>query len=114
MEFIIKASPDEDWYCLWYTGPDAPGDYGTRQRLEHRYTIHEARWARADATGTSVLSPLAPCPAYGWEDPGWMVREIFPEARFLPRENLKALCLAYEMGDEETMLALTRPYDDES
>jgi hypothetical protein len=109
MEFIIKASPDEDWYCLWYTGPDAPGDYGTRQRLDHRYTIHGDRWARADARGTSVTDS----DRGSWSDPGWMVREIFPEARFLPRENLKALCLAYEMGDDETMLALTRAYSDE-
>jgi hypothetical protein len=106
MEYIIKASPDEDWYCLWYTGPDAPGDYGTRQRLDNRYTIHGDRWARADVHGTS-LHGVGP---YGWDCPGWMVREIFPEPRFLPRENLKALCLAYEMGDEETMLALTREY----
>lgn len=108
MEFIIKASPDEDWYCLWYTGPDAPGDYGTRQRLDNRYTLRAERWDRADATGTSVLEAALG----GWDDPGWMVREIFPESRFLPRENLKALCLAYEMGDEETMLNLTRAYSD--
>lgn len=109
MEFIIKASPDEDWYCLWYTGPDAPGDYGSRQRLDGRYTIHGDRWARADVKGTSMIDS----DRGAWGDPGWMVREIFPEPRFLPRENLKALCLAYEMGDDETMLELTRPYTDE-
>lgn len=109
MEYIIKASPDEDWYCLWYTGPDAPGDYGTRQRLDSRYTLHGDRWKRADTNGSSMIDSDR---GY-WADPGWMVREIFPEPRFLPRENLKALCLAYEMGDEETMLALTRPYANE-
>ena len=109
MGYIIKATPDENWYCLWYTGPDAPGDFGTREFLSSKYNLAEDRWVRADATGTSVLEAALS----GWDDPGWMVRELFPEARHLPRENLKAFCLAYQAENTDAMLALTKAYENE-
>jgi hypothetical protein len=110
-QFITKASPSEDWYCVWSTVVDAPVEYGTKAELISRRHIEDLspeRFERADRTGTSAKD----CDWYGWDDHVWMVRECgLPEARDLLRADLKRFCMALDNNDVDAMMEMTFPID---
>jgi hypothetical protein len=110
-QFIIKASSDEDWYCVWSTVVDAPVEYGTKAEIRQRRHIEnlsDDRFSRADTHGTSAID----CDWYGWDDKVFMVRECgLPEVRDLKRADLKAFCMLMDADDVPGMLALTTPIE---
>lgn len=87
--YIVKASPDEDFYVIWSTVVDNITFSGTRDEIlayeletlgsmQHINPEHrpEGRIARADATGTSAMWPeenAGPDKYLGWNDETFLV-----------------------------------------
>lgn len=127
--YVVKAAPDEDLYLIWSTIVDCATHIGTRPEIaEHLWSEHrrghpdcdpkpgtgpDARMARADKTGSSVIEPEG---AYGWDDDAFTVMEAAPRDghRYeLPRANLAAYARALLAGDEAAAHALLRRIPDE-
>lgn len=108
---VIKMTPTEDYYVLWFEGPAC---WGTREEVlayclkiserkeEFALPIEEARFERADKRGTSGLSGK-------WDDPGL----IFENRGWLKRENLRAILDSFEESTDRFDLSLLEPFDDE-
>jgi hypothetical protein len=111
--------PDLDEYVMWSTNCDSPAStVGEREDLlEHLITYYgnspeeaEERVARADRTGTSMMSR-----GYGdWGDSGFIVYEALGKnaPRWLPRAHLAAFCYANDKGNMTSKLALTEELED--
>jgi hypothetical protein len=127
--YVVKAARDEDLYLIWSTVVDCATYVGTRAEIaEHLWSEHrrghpdcdpkpgsgpDARMARADKTGSSVLEPAG---AYGWDDAAFMVMEAAPHDDHwyeLPRANLAAYARALLADDEPAAHALLRRIPDE-
>lgn len=122
--YIIKAKPDEDWYCLWSTIVDAPCQWGTRGEMERmsydRREVAPERFDRADKNGTSAAWPNWPDERqpFGWTDESFIIMESGPEYReggswLLPRENLIAFCEALGEDRDTTSLCVWERHEDE-
>jgi hypothetical protein len=122
--FLVKASPDEDWYCMWSTIVDAPTSWGTRTDLVRAaYDAREVaseRFDRADKNGTSARIPgTADADQwYGWTDGPFILMEAGPDYReggcwLLPRENLRAFCEALEADQDTTPLCVWEQHEDD-
>ena len=123
--YIVKASPDEDFYVVWSTVVDAPTGWGTRAALEHWRPGPDTapeRFDRADDNGTSAAWtdwPKEDQP-YAWGDSdGFGLGEVGPErdggSYTLPRANLRAFCERLETderGAETADLLTFEPWDD--
>ena len=123
--YIVKASPDEDWYAVWSTIVDAPTYFGTRAELER--SIHDPRelaperFARADERGTSADWtdwPKDDMP-FGWNYAEFLVMEGSPDnpdgadgCWLLPRENLRAYCERLANDDLAPDLLRFERYED--
>lgn len=108
--YIVKASPDEDWYVRWSTIVDAPCEFGTRAEMERAPGVDSApeRFARADERGTSADWPRWSTDSmpFGWQDAEFIVMEGSPPSPdgqegcwVLPRKNLRAYCERVAEGD---------------
>lgn len=116
---LIKIAPDRDSYVIWSATDAAPEWIGTRAEteaeLKERGDYSEARFARANDTGSSARkmqgSNVVP---YGWDDAFITVGEGLPPGtglRRLPRAALEDYALAAVEGREGDMLAMTLPYE---
>lgn len=123
--YIVKASPDEDWYCLWSTIVDAPCRWGSRSELRRTsYDPREVapdRFQRADENGSSARWPDWPAERqpFAWADESFILMESAPERPndngcwLLPRENLRAFCEALDAGQDTTPLCIWEQHEDE-
>lgn len=111
MGTLIKCDPDTDRYVYWSDIAEGPHVHGDRVAVG-RYLRHigdddglDARFARADALGTSSLP--------GFHD--WDTRSLIVEQRgLLARKDLWAFCEAY-FGDpkrRDECLDLLVPFGD--
>lgn len=122
--FLVKATPDADWYCLWSTVVDAPTYWGTRAELIREHcdpaAVVAERFDRADKNGTSAMIPGTSDDEqwFGWNDSPFILSEAGPEYRdggcwMLPRANLRAFCEALTATEDTTSLCVWEPYEDE-
>jgi len=101
--YLVKPDPDEDFYVDWSEIVDAPCDWGTKAELLNADNTEE-RFARADKHGTSMYATQFG----GWNDKGF----IYEQIGWLPRKNLKALCLwLQDHGEEADVMHLLEPLD---
>ena len=110
--YIVKPSPDEEFYFEWSTIVDCPTYWGTRQDLEQSgfVTADADRFERADRTGTSSFDGFE-----GWEQDEFWVREIGPEPFTVKRSNMRAFCESLDPHDTSKFDAsLTIPWIDGS
>lgn len=92
--YIVKTNKDEDFYVVWSEIVDSPLYWGTRDQLVAQYDLADPeRFERADKAGTSSFNPAFG----GWDDSGF----IYEQIGWLPRHNLKALCLWLEDHGED-------------
>ena len=119
--YIVKASPDEDYYVMWSTVVDAPTFAGTRAEMEtcHYLTPQDVapeRFARADQYGTSaqwgadepgqeIIRP------YGW-DTAECVYQGEDAYALLPRDRLREFC--DRLGRDEPVDDLLVPTEDDN
>lgn len=117
---IVKAAHDRDLYLIWSSIVDAPVWVGNRaellEYLWHEYRMAhpdstpnpgkapEDRVARADRTGSSMISPAV----YGWDDEALMVGEGSPSDGWyhIRRDRLVAYAEALLADDEAAAVAL--------
>lgn len=124
--YIVKADPDQDWYCLWSTIVDAPCQWGSRAEMESQsYDPREVapeRFARADKNGTSAAWenwPEDDMP-FGWNDDEFLLMNATPEwpddngCWLLPRKNLRAFCEALEAEQDTTPLLVWQQHEDDA
>lgn len=131
-EYILKASPDHEWYAAWstytgciiYTFPTreevleyisepshlADGSIMTQPLLG--IFTPEARLARADEYGSSSLHRW-----YGWDNKYMLFNHDIPErvkgsVWFLPRARLLDYCKLRHMGADEEALELFELFED--
>lgn len=108
--YIVKASPDEDFYVMWSTIVDAPIAWGSREDLTREARdprdVAAERFDRADHNGTSAAWPDWPAEdqPYVWGDSeGFMLGEVGPECEdgtyILPRANLRVFCERLETDE---------------
>jgi hypothetical protein len=125
--FIVKASPDEDWYCRWSTIVDAPTYWGSREELTSAAwqpeEVAAERFERADANGTSACIPGVPADEqwFGWNDGDFILMEAgpdYPEGEdgcwLLPRANLRAFCEGLDAERDTTPLCRWKRHEDEA
>ena len=122
--FIVKARPDEDWYCMWSTVVDAPTSWGTRaEMVQHAWDARDVaseRFERADKNGTSAKIPGTSDDRqwFGWNDGEFILMEAGPEQRdedgcwLLPRENLRAFCEALDADANTEPLCRWEQHED--
>lgn len=125
--YIVKADPDEDWYCYWSTVVDAPVAFGTRAELEAAPWMTPAevapdRFARADETGSSANWANWPADQqpYIWSDTeGFVLMDCGPDRDpdegiwVLPRANLREFC-ERGAGPDTADLCRFEPYVEEA
>lgn len=119
--FIVKPKADEDFYVVWSTVVDAPTAWGDRSELERDLGSVESspeRFDRADATGTSMNDPEIRNGRqwFGWHDKEFMLMEWdIPNRQKgvyqVPRENVRALCEAYDTDIDITPLLTFEPWE---
>lgn len=115
--YIVKASRDQDWYCMWSTITDCPTFWGSRADLEkqswRREDVTPERFNRADENGTSAAWPDWPAERqpFGWGDEEFILMETSPSLPdplpegahsgcwLLPRANLRAYCEELDKPD---------------
>ena len=105
---ILKASRDEDLYCIWSGNVDNVVAVGTRAEML-AFGIAPSRVARADLYGTSAtwweMPDTYPRPYRpdGWDDEGIVVREQAHAPSngcgYLPRARLADFLRAYLAND---------------
>lgn len=107
--FVIKPTPDVDFYVGWSSFIDEPVWWGTE--VEAAGYIEEdapgrsaAILARADEHGTSDRTVRAG----GWKDPSL----AYGERGLLPRRCLVAACEALSRDDEPAVWAMLEPLCD--
>jgi hypothetical protein len=113
--YIVKASPDEDFYVMWSTIVEAPTAWGTRAQLTAvtYFTPDELtpdRFDRADQYGTSCAAPAGGkiFRFYSFDDSEGM---IYQQEGWLRRDRLKELCLRLE--DNQSVDDLLDPFEDD-
>jgi hypothetical protein len=113
--FIVKASPDEDYYVMWSEIVDAPTAAGTRAELETTSYFQPAdvapeRFARADQYGTSAAAPAGGkiYRFYEWSDSGM----VYKQQGYLPRARLRELC--ERLAADQPVGDLLEPFEDEA
>jgi hypothetical protein len=122
--FLVKASPDEDWYCRWSTIVDAPTAWGSREQMTREAhdprEVAPERFERADRNGTSAMIPGTPDAEqwFGWSDGEFILAEAGPDYReggswMLPRANLRAFCEALEADQDTTPLCVWEQHEDD-
>lgn len=122
--FIVKANPDEDWYCRWSTIVDAPTTWGSREEMTRAAydpaEVAAERFQRADKNGTSAAWPDFPDAdqPFGWTDESFILMESGPEYReggcwLLPRKNLRPFCEALADDRDTTPLCVWERHEDE-
>lgn len=109
---IVKPSPESgDFYVVWSDCTDGPAAWGSRADLAPLLEGEDAaaRFARADATGSSALWPSA-------DDPHLRFGEglIYDQRGWLVRENLTALCERLTADQTDPCTDLLRPFHDET
>lgn len=109
---IVKPSPESgDFYVIWSDRCDGPAAWGSRDYLAPLLEGEDvaARFARADATGSSALWPSA-------DDPHLRFGEglIYDQRGWLPRERLTALCERLGADQTDPCTDLLQPFDDET
>jgi len=122
--YIVKATPTEDWYCLWSTIGDAPCRWGSRAEMERASCdpaeVAAERFHRADKNGTSAAWenwPEEDMP-FGWSDESFLLMNSCPDCLnddgywLLPRKNLRAFCEALDAGADTTPLCVWEQHDD--
>lgn len=118
--FIIKIDPNLDAYVLWNTERDAPDYGGTREELiefAKRTGIDQeldARFARADATGSSAKSWKDEAGAdrpgfFAWVEPGSDVF-IAEQRGVVERKDLLELWRCVAVG--RPYPDILKPFDD--
>jgi hypothetical protein len=112
--YIVKTSPDEDYYVMWSDIVEAPTAAGTRADLEATDYFTPAdvaaeRFDRADQYGTSCAAPAGGkiYRFYEWSDPGL----IYQQQGILPRARLRELC--ERLDAEQPVDDLLEPFDDD-
>lgn len=112
--YIVKASPDEDFYVMWSEIVEAPTAAGTRAELEAigYFTpadVAPERFDRADQHGTSAAAPAGGkiYRFYEWTDKGM----IYQQQGWLPRERLKELC--DRLAADQSVDDLLEPFEDD-
>jgi len=98
--FVLKASPDEDLYCIYSTTVDAVVFIGTRGETRQHLLYEDGsngrpdeRLERADETGSSCREP-----GYGWDAESLWIGEG-PGHGHLPRASLSEYLQALLVHD---------------
>ena len=89
---------------------EAPHCWGDREYVE-AYMVRigendEARWVRADLTGSSSVPPF-----YKWGSSGYI---IYEQRGMLPLGHLKAFLDTFDEETDEFDLSYLEPFDDET
>lgn len=110
---VMKEAPDVDFYVVWSSVVEAPVAVGTRAEIEWRVEgARAARFARADATGTSamwveVAGMRDRYPEEGsWEDDSY----IYMQQGTLTRAGVFELAHRDEGADIDDLLT---PFEDD-
>lgn len=131
-EYILKASPDHEWYGIWSTDTDCviyvfPTRKETMEYISEPSHLSdgsimtqpllgifspEARLERADEYGTSSLHK-----AYGWREKYILFNHDIPprvkgSTWFLPRARLLDYCKLRHMGADEEAQELFELFSD--
>lgn len=105
-KYLVKTNRDEDFYVYWSEITDSPYFWGTRDEVSVYDEINDERIERADKTGTSAFDSRFG----GWNDEGWVYEQI----GWLPRQNLKSLCLWLdEHGEDTDVSQFLEPLEDD-
>jgi hypothetical protein len=112
--YIVKTSPDEDFYVMWSEIVEAPTAWGTRAEIEatHWFTpadVAAERFDRADQYGTSAAAPAGGkiYRFYDWADSGM----IYQQQGYLPRHRLRELC--ERLAADQPVDDLLEPFEDD-
>jgi hypothetical protein len=118
--YIMKASPEEDFYVEWSTVSDEWSFAGTRremleylqvanERAHLGFTPNSGNWPedklhRADETGTSVRFrfPGAEAPSGAWTEKTVQIENTGT----IPRDKLREYVEASHEGDQQTIDSL--------
>lgn len=108
--FIVKPTPDDDFYVRYSTVVDSVTHFGSRENLIRDLASYDhqeadpARFDRADRNGTSIHGG----DEFGWDCSEFMIREgvcdpTEPDNGHIPfgyiqREDLRAFCATYHHG----------------
>lgn len=114
---IIKVAPDVDLYMEWYSVVEAPTAVGARaEMLRYLKPAHDCpacqcnpaaeRLDRADRTGTSGLDGWG----HDWDSSGL----IYEQRGFLPRVRFAEFARRFLAEDEQGMIALLDPFEDDA